>query len=310
MQIQLTTGLNLGLCKILDCRREGKIDPQSAFKPNCLARQRARALSGPATNTLPSQAEGPRQLRSRPRLYVWADGARAPGGQRAESARLGEGRGLTVAARLVRAVLAVGLAVTAQPQVHALAPRTRELGGRAHRAALLVALVVTLREAVAAPGPRNAVDLPSGARELVGGARRRLWGGEEDHHRPPRWAKTGRNTSGFQSGEHAQFTGAAPTRSPLPCVLSASHLQPPVCDEAVDPGPCARPGYRGVSTAPPPGTGGSESGWSAPHLSHIWGSGARTLWVASEPTGMAWGGWAPVEDPGTLLKSGLRKGRW
>lgn len=51
-------------------------------------------------------------------------------------------------------------------------------------------------------------------------------------------------------------------------------------------------------------------GGQHPHLLHIWGSGARTLWVASEPTGMAAGGGAPVEDPGTLLKSGLRKGRW
>lgn len=31
-------------------------------------------------------------------------------------------------------------------------------------------------------------------------------------------------------------------------------------------------------------------GGQHPHLLHIWGSGARTLWVASEPTGMAGAG--------------------
>lgn len=37
------------------------------------------------------------------------------------------GQGLTIAVRLIRAVLAVSLAITAQPQVHALAPCTGEL---------------------------------------------------------------------------------------------------------------------------------------------------------------------------------------
>lgn len=84
--------------------------------------------------------------------------------------------GLTVTVSLVRAVLAVHLAVTAQTQVHTLTPCAGELGGRAHRAALLITLVVALREAVTAPGPWDAVDLASGTCELVGGAGGRLWG--------------------------------------------------------------------------------------------------------------------------------------
>ena len=99
------------------------------------------------------------------------------------------GRGLTVAVRLIRAVLAVRLAITAQPQVHALTPRTGELSGRAYWAALLIALVVTLGEAVTAPGPGDAVDLPSSAGELVGGARGRLCGAEKDHHGPPAFSR-------------------------------------------------------------------------------------------------------------------------
>lgn len=92
------------------------------------------------------------------------------------------GRGLTVAVGLVRAVLAVRLPVTAQSQVHALAARARKLGGGAHRAALLVALVVTLREAIAAPRPGDAVDLPGCAGKLVRGARGRLWGRQKHCH--------------------------------------------------------------------------------------------------------------------------------
>lgn len=84
--------------------------------------------------------------------------------------------GLTVTVGLVGAVLAVSLAVTPQTQVHTLAPCAGELGSRAHRAAQLVTLVVTLGEAVTAPGPGDAVDLPSGTRKLVGGAGGRLWG--------------------------------------------------------------------------------------------------------------------------------------
>lgn len=142
-------------------------------------------------------------------------GGAGPGGAGPGRGLWARGRGLTIAVRLVGAVLAVRLAITAQPQVHALAPRTGELGGRAHRAALFVALVVTLREAVAAPGPWDAVDLPCGTRELVGGACGRLWGGEKGHHRPSSWIDTA------QSRKHTQFTGAGAPRS---CLLS--HLQP------------------------------------------------------------------------------------
>lgn len=96
-------------------------------------------------------------------------GGRGLGGER-------QGRGLTITVCLIRAVLTVSLTVTAQPQVHALAPRAGELGGGAHRAALLVALVVALREAIAAPGRGDAVDVPRGTGELVRGARGGLWG--------------------------------------------------------------------------------------------------------------------------------------
>lgn len=84
------------------------------------------------------------------------------------------GRGLTIAVRLVGAVLAVSLPIASQSQVHALASRAGELGSRAHGTALLIALVVTLGEAITAPGPRDAVDLPRGTGELVGGAGGRL----------------------------------------------------------------------------------------------------------------------------------------
>lgn len=90
---------------------------------------------------------------------------------------------LTIAVRLIRAVLAVGLPIAAQPQVHTLATGAGELGRRAHGAALLVALVITLGEAVAAPGPRDAVDLPRGTGKLVGGTGGRLWG--QRQHRDP-----------------------------------------------------------------------------------------------------------------------------
>ena len=80
------------------------------------------------------------------------------------------------------------------------------------------------------------------------------------------WAKVGRSTSGFQSGEYAQFIHAVSTSSPLPCVLSAFPPPAQVGHEAVDPKHrvCAGPGYTSVSTAPPPEVEGSESQWSAP----------------------------------------------
>lgn len=149
-------------------------------------------------------------------------GASAGGGGRG-GAGAGAGAGLTVAVSFVGAVLAVGLAVAAQAQVHALAPRAGELGGRAYRAALLVALVVTLGEAIAAPGPGDAVDLPGGTRELVRGAGGRLCGEHKHHHAPPR----GATRCWASEQETVQLDrGAVPTRYTGQGDLSLSRLWP------------------------------------------------------------------------------------
>lgn len=157
-------------------------------------------------------------------------GARAGRGKEGRGQRGGGGRGgagagagLTVAVSFVGAVLAVGLAVAAQAQVHALAPRAGELGGRAYRAALLVALVVTLGEAIAAPGPGDAVDLPGGTRELVRGAGGRLCGEHKHHHAPPR----GATRCWASEQETVQLDrGAVPTRYTGQGDLSLSRLWP------------------------------------------------------------------------------------
>lgn len=199
-------------------------------------------LSGPKTNPSPPRMRKARQYRLGKGFTVifLAGGRRSPrsgrarlGGLRlsrkgtegAGPGRAGRGR-LTVAVGLVRAVLAVRLAVAAQAQVHALAPGTGELGGRAHRAALLVALVVTLGEAVAAPGPRDAVNLPGGASELVGGARGRLCGGAEtpSHAALPGDAKTRRCAPGCHGRGHAALASVVPTVS-RPCPVR----HPPSC---------------------------------------------------------------------------------
>ena len=89
------------------------------------------------------------------------------------------GQSLTIAVGFIRAILAVGLTITAQAQVHTLASSTGELGGRAHWAAFLITLVGTLGEAITAPGSGDAVNLTSGTGKLIRGAGRRLWEREE-----------------------------------------------------------------------------------------------------------------------------------
>lgn len=93
----------------------------------------------------------------------------------------GQGRGLTITVSFIRAILAVGLTIAAQTQVHTLASGAGELGGRAHWTAFFIALVGTLGEAITAPGSRDTVNLTSGTRKLIRGAGRRLWGREGDH---------------------------------------------------------------------------------------------------------------------------------
>ena len=75
---------------------------------------------------------------------------------------------LTVA--LIGLIGAVGLAVAAPVGVDAAASVALELQGRADGTVFLVAAVGAFGEAVAAPRHGDAVDLPRGAGELLGGA--------------------------------------------------------------------------------------------------------------------------------------------
>lgn len=84
------------------------------------------------------------------------------------------GAPLTFTLVLVRAVLAVSLAVAAQRHVHTLAAVALELALWAHGAVGLVAVVVALGVAVAAPRLRNAVHFARHALELLRGTGGRL----------------------------------------------------------------------------------------------------------------------------------------
>lgn len=86
----------------------------------------------------------------------------------------------TLAALLIRAVLAVRLPVAAQGAVDALPALTLELAVRAQRAVLLVTVVLALREAIAAPRHRDAVNLTCETGELLRGACWWLFGNQAD----------------------------------------------------------------------------------------------------------------------------------
>lgn len=75
---------------------------------------------------------------------------------------------------LVGSVLAVDLSVAAQSNVHTLLAVALELVFGADGTVSLVTAVVTLREAVAAPGLRDAVHLAGHTRELLRRTRGRL----------------------------------------------------------------------------------------------------------------------------------------